>query len=260
MIKSASDMSKALRRKAFTGVVLYEGPSMIDGAPIVVIANRITAASTNAKTGAMVQTFIIRADVTPLDALKSGADASVCGDCQHRPANNGSCYVNVGRSVMAVYGAYVRGRYARPGVDFDAAILPELFDGATVRLGAYGDPAAAPFQIWQHATSRAAARNGYSHQWRAFPEFKALCMASCDSGADYLEARAAGWRTFRVRAADAPLLAKEIMCPASKEAGVKTNCASCKACGGTSAKARANIAIMAHGATARRFAPAALAA
>lgn len=255
MIISASDMRSALRRKAFAGVILYEGASMLDGAPIAVIANRIETASNNVKTGAMVQTFIIRSDVSPMAALKSGEDASVCGDCQHRPANQGSCYVNVGRSVMAVYGALTRGRYARPGVDYDPAILPDLFEGSTFRLGSYGDPAAAPFQIWQHATSKVAARNGYSHQWRAFPAFKALCMASCDSATDYLEARAAGWRTFRVRAPGAPLLAKEVICPASKEAGAKTTCASCRACGGTASKARANIAIVAHGATARRFAP-----
>lgn len=254
MIATAHDMKRALRKGNFIGVILYEGPSMIDGAPIVVIANRIANASTNAKTGAMVQTFIIRSDVSPLVALKTEQDASVCGDCPHRPANDGTCYVNVGRSVMAVFGAYQRGRYARPGVDYDPAILPDLFAGSTFRLGTYGDPAAAPINIWTHATARVLARNGYSHQWRTFPAFKALCMASCDNATDHLDARAAGWRTFRVRAPNAPLLPKEVICPASKEAGVRTNCASCRACGGLAAKAKVNIAIIAHGATARRFA------
>lgn len=60
MIKTAQDMIKALRRDTFCGVILYQGPSLIDGAPIVVIANRIVLESGNAKTGAMVQTFIIR--------------------------------------------------------------------------------------------------------------------------------------------------------------------------------------------------------
>ena len=35
-LKSARAMRNALRRNKFTGVVLYQGPSMIDGAPIVV--------------------------------------------------------------------------------------------------------------------------------------------------------------------------------------------------------------------------------
>ena len=60
------------------GYIAYEGPSEIDGAPIVVIVNKIDG-SKNAKTGALVQTFIIRSDIAPTDALKTGADYSICG-------------------------------------------------------------------------------------------------------------------------------------------------------------------------------------
>lgn len=227
---------------------------MLDGRPIVVIACRIEAASSNAKTGAMVQTFIIRSDISPTDALRTGDDVSVCGQCPHRPAVNGTCYVNVGRSVRSVFEAYQRGRYARPGIDYDPAILPELFRDAIFRLGSYGDPAAAPLPIWQHATQYVKARNGYTHQWRRFPLFKSLCMASADSVADAEEAQSRGWRTFRVRHVAETLQPREVMCPASKEAGVRTTCADCRACGGTSAKAKASIAIIAHGSTAGRFA------
>lgn len=255
MIKTAREMRNVLRRNKFVGVVLYKGPSMIDGAPIVVVANRITTGSTNAKTGAMVQTFIIRADVDPMTALRTGQDSAVCGDCQHRPANKGSCYVNVGRSVASVYGALQRGRYALPGVDYDTKIIPELFAGLTVRAGTYGDPAAAPFPIWRAATVRAAAVNGYSHQWRdpRFQAFRLLCMASADSAAEALEAQGMGWRTFRVKTADAAKARGEVTCPASKEMGQRTTCEDCRACGGLSAKARASIVINAHGATAKRF-------
>jgi hypothetical protein len=256
MIKTADAMRQALRRGQFTGVILYEGASALDGAPIVVIANRIENASTNSKTGAMVHTFIIRADVDPITALRTALDSSVCGDCQHRPANNGSCYVNVGRSVMSVYGAFKRGRYARPGVDYDPAILPDLFAGLAFRIGTYGDPTAAPFQVWRRATVNAGAINGYSHQWRnpKFAAFKLLCMASADSEADHAAAHAMGWRTFRVKTPDAPRLQGEVTCPASEEAGQKTVCADCRACGGTSAKAKASMVINAHGVTAKRFA------
>ena len=56
------------------GYILYEGPSQIDGAPIVVIVNKIDG-SDNAKTGAMVQTFIIRSDVAPTEALRTSKQA-----------------------------------------------------------------------------------------------------------------------------------------------------------------------------------------
>jgi hypothetical protein len=257
MIKTAADMIRALRRDTWCGVILYQGPSLIDGAPIVVIANRIVSESGNAKTGAMVQTFILRADMRPLEAARVGYDFSICGHCPHRPTNDGSCYVNIGRSVESVYGAYVRGRYARPHVDYDVALLPDLFADSIFRLGSYGDPAAAPVRVWQHATARVRARNGYTHQWRDFPQFSSLCMASVDSEAQAIEARTNGWRTFRVRSAAAPVMAGEIACPASEEAGKRTTCSDCRACGGTSAKARVSIVIAAHGATKKRFAAAA---
>lgn len=258
MIKTAQDMIRALRRNTFCGVIIYQGPSLIDGASIVVIANRIVSDSDNAKTGAMVQTFVLRTDMRPLDAARLGYDYSICGHCPHRPSNDGSCYVNIGRSVESVYGAYVRGRYARPHVDYDVDLLPNLFADSVFRLGSYGDPAAAPFRVWAHATQLVRARNGYTHQWRDFPQFAALCMASVDSEMEAVDARAAGWRTFRVRAATAPLMSgAEVVCPASEEAGKRTTCSDCRACGGTSAKARASIVIIAHGTTARRFAAAA---
>jgi hypothetical protein len=201
-------------------------------------------------------------------ALASGADASICGDCQHRPrVINGkrkrTCYVNVGRSVRSVFEAYKRGRYARPGIDYDPAILPDLFAGLAFRCGTYGDPTAAPYQVWRRATVKAAAINGYTHQWRQgrFAPFRFLCMASADSVADLEEAHAKGWRTFRVRHASEPVLAKrEKTCPASAEAGHRTTCDKCQACGGLSAKARVSMVIVAHGSTAKHFQPQELAA
>ena len=71
------------------GYIFYEGPSAIDGAPIVVIATGFASATGNRKTGDMVQTYIIRQDVKPTDALRTGQDASICGDCKHRPILGG---------------------------------------------------------------------------------------------------------------------------------------------------------------------------
>ena len=80
------------------GVVLYEGPSQIDGAPIVMIAVGLLQGSTNTKTGAMVQTYILRQDMPPIEAVKTGADESICGGCTHRGDGTGkkrSCYVTL---------------------------------------------------------------------------------------------------------------------------------------------------------------------
>jgi hypothetical protein len=249
MIQELNALRLALKRNQFTGIILYEGPSAIDGAPIVAIANRIAATSANAKTGAMVQTFIIRADVNPIAALKDGRDASICGDCPQRPFKGGKCYVDVAKSVYSVYGAYERKRYARPGVDYDPALLPALFEGSAFRLGTYGDPAAVPFQIWRAATLKAKKITGYSHQWRdpRFQAFALLCMASCETESDQLLASACGWRTFRAKKSKDVKASNEIGCPAAKENGARTSCDKCGLCAGNSSNSKKDIVINLHG-------------
>ena len=61
-------------------MIVYQGPSAIDGRPIVVILTGLKArrGSKNAKTGTLVQSWILRADVEPHTAVKTGDDASVC--------------------------------------------------------------------------------------------------------------------------------------------------------------------------------------
>lgn len=227
------------------GFVVYEGPSELDGSPIVVIVNRIFTASDNAKTGDIVQTFIIRSDVSPMDALKTGDDVSVCGDCEHRPilvkGGNGKapCYVNVGRSVMSVFGAYQRGSYVKATPEEVAQYLSDR----VLRLGTYGDPFAAPITVWLPMVQVAARRVGYSHQWQN-PKFDPeawgpLVMASADTLEQRTKAKEMGLRTFRVGFGDELLkVMGEAVCPASAEAGRKTTCADCRLCGGTSIKAK----------------------
>ena len=221
------------------GYILFEGPSELDGKPIVVIA---TENSKNTKTGGMVQTWIMRADIEPHTALKTGADSSVCGDCPHRPANGGACYVTVFQAPLAVYRAYKRGVYqqARFG----------QFAGKVVRIGSYGDPAAVPLPVWDEFTFNTAGITGYTHQWRNIDAdgLGQYCMASCDNAGERETAVKAGWRTFRVRNAEEPVMDREVVCPASAEAGHLVTCEQCKACNGNSKGRIAGIVIIAHGA------------
>jgi len=250
MLKDIETMRRSLKRGEYSGVVLYDGPSRIDGAPIVAIACRITEASSNGKTGAMVQTFIMRQDIAPHEALKTGEDSSVCGDCPLRPINKGAtrCYVRVYQAPLSVWNAYHRGRYAVPGADFDAKLLQELFEGLAFRIGSYGDPAAIPSSVWKTATRRVKNRTGYTHQWRKRigAGLKNLCMASADSESDVADATARGWRTFRVRKHDAPTLKIESICPASAEGKRRTQCDTCGLCQGATIAAK-NIVIADHG-------------
>ena len=234
------------------GVILYDGPSALDGKPIVAIATGLKHPSANRKTGPMVQTFILRADVPPVEAIKCGADASVCGDCPHRKANRGSCYVNVGQSPSSVWHAYKRGVYpelTKAGLGF--------FRGRAVRFGAYGDPVAVPYRVWASIVRVAGRWTGYTHQWhRCSWHYRRFLMASCDSPDEQQTATGRGWRTFRVRTVAEPIQSGEFVCPASDEGSKRTTCERCCACNGTRMDARRSAGspvIVVHGATAGRF-------
>lgn len=234
------------------GAILWEGKSQIDGAPIMLIATGIKANSRNAKTGNLVQTWILRSDVKPTTATHTGEDSSICGDCPHRGEIvngknvNRSCYVTVFQAPLNIFNTSKRGKYARIKGDKAAALLA----GRNVRLGAYGDPAAIPFHVWARILKHAARGTGYTHQWKtADSRFARYCMASADSAAEGELARAKGYRTFRVgTVAESLVKGKEFLCPASKEAGAKVNCAACLACGGLDSPNRASVFIPAHGA------------
>lgn len=239
------------------GVVLWSGPSQLDGADIIVIATGLRDASSNRKTGGMVQTYILRSDLEPTTAVRTGADASICGDCPHRgtpgqvhgfgvsTAPQGrTCYVNVGQGPLGVWRAWKRGIYGVAGLN---VCLEDIGRDRIVRLGTYGDPAAVPWTVWHALVRFARGHTGYTHQWRRAPGLRHLCMASADSVADAEEAQRAGWRTFRVAMpCDSPREHGEAVCPASKEAGHKLQCAQCLACGGANGR-RGNIVIQAHG-------------
>ena len=239
------------------GVVIYRGPSMLDGSPIVIIATGFAQKSNNDKTGNMIQTWILREDINPVEAARTGADSTVCADCKHRGTVveidgvlknvDRSCYVTLFQAPLNVWKSYHRGIYreAKP------AELKSLFSGLIVRLGSYGDPAAAPTWLWCAVTEETADNTGYTHQWKTAPRELALwCMASADSVAEYWEAKALGYRVFRVATDDFIIAKTESRCPASAEMNKKTDCATCRACSGNQIKSRDKV-IKAHGSAAK---------
>lgn len=237
------------------GVVFYEGPSVLNGEPIVGIVTGLQLASSNTKTGPMVQAWILRADMNPSAAIKSGADAAICGDCQHRSADGNigrSCYVTWWLAPMQVFKAFQAGSYAK-----DAAVdLEELMLGHYVRVGAYGDPAAIPYRVWLHVLRCASGWVGYTQQWRTCdPMFSRILMASVQSPAEAASAHALGWRTFRTRPWNGIVGDDEVVCPASEEAGHATTCQECQLCRGSLRNAK-SVVIKAHGQRAGWFAEA----
>jgi hypothetical protein len=246
--------------KAPQGIILYRGPSTIDGAPIAAVATGLIKPSSNAKTGPLVQVYIIRSDVHPSVAVHRGDDASICGDCVHRGAvevgSDGkrrsigrSCYVTLLHGPSMVYDALERGFYT----EASPQVARRALAGRMMRIGAYGDPAAVPETIWDVVLDRVGDLTAYTHLWRRYPTLSSFCMASVDTPEERDEAKALGFRTYRVRRPGDPLFAGEGRCPASKELGSQVQCAQCMLCGGTRTKAKADITIEVHGTGASNF-------
>lgn len=241
------------------GVVVYRGPSLLTGDPIVGIVTGLEGGSHNPKTGPMAQAYILRPDLAPMDAKRRNLDDAICGDCtlRGRDGKDSGCYVTPWQGPHQVWKMFSAGGYP----DASWPDLHALLEQRHVRLGAYGDPAAIPFEVWRQLLTTVAGHVGYTHQWtRCDQRFKAMLMASVDSERELFEAWAHGWRTFRVRLQPDPLvqpgrrthigspraLSGEFVCPASDEAGMRTTCQRCQLCRGTSSPAR-SVAIVAHG-------------
>lgn len=231
-------------------MIIYSGPSRIDGSPIVAIA---TNGSKNEKTGDMIQIWILHSEISPVEAAHSGADQAVCGDCPQRLFLGGGCYVKVHQSPTSVYRAFKRGNYNDP---VRAAVVSKQLTELPIRLGAYGDPAAVPVEIWRQLLARGIGRfTGYTHQWRQprNQAYRDFLMASCDCPADAEEARALGWRYFLVADRDQPTPERTVECLADSQ---EMSCFDCGICDGNrfdGQSQRASVWIAPHGILANRF-------
>jgi hypothetical protein len=64
------------------GYIAWEGNSLIDGSPIVLILTGFVLPSSNKKTGSqMIQSWILQQEFTPTHAAKEGFDRGICGSC-----------------------------------------------------------------------------------------------------------------------------------------------------------------------------------
>lgn len=235
-------------------IVVYLGPSQIDGSPIVVLAS---TQSTNAKTGPLIQTWILCADRNPVESSRLGLDAAVCGRCPRRHHLGGDCYVPIWQAPRAVWAAWERS--GSPSENWaDPVEITRLSQDAItcgLRLGSYGDPAAVPHAVWADLISALQPRcvTGYTHQWRAMQGarhtwFRENTMASVDSLQEAYQARTLGWRYFLAISEE---IAKNppkdsIQCPADP-----VTCSDCALCAGSKRRAK-SIFLVEHGARAKR--------
>lgn len=217
--------------------VLYDGPSQLTGEPILLVVTGTKTKSQNRKTGDMLQAWILPKNIKPVDAVVSGADEMVCGDCKHRPSKGGACYVNVGQAPSGIWKALK---------DYTVAD-PSVIQGAVIRFGAWGDPAAIPAHVWKPIVESASRWTAYTHQWKDLDvKDWGWCMASVDTWKEYHQAKKAGWRTFRAILEDETQFSdKEIECLADAK---DLQCSKCLLCDGNGRSSKIkDIYIKVHG-------------
>ena len=226
-----------------TGYTIFEGKSPITGDDIIAV---ITLKSTNIKTGNMASMWILHKDLSPIEASKQGKDESICGMCPHRHNLGGACYVTLFQAPLQVWKSYHKGNY--PKVN-DMSI----FEGMSVRFGAYGDPNVIPIDILVQLKSVVKNSTSYTHQWKTESDnesLKAVSMASVDNKAEAKLAIENGWRYFRVTNDISDIdKATEIVCPNTTK-GIQ--CIDCGLCKGNTIKAK-NIVIEVHGSKKKKF-------
>ena len=229
--------------KKVTGYTIFEGKSPITGDDIIAV---ITLKSTNVKTGNMASMWILHKDLSPIEASKEGKDESICGMCPHRHNLGGACYVTLFQAPLQVWKSYHKGNY--PKVN-DMTI----FEGMSVRFGAYGDPNVIPIDILVQLKSVVKNSTSYTHQWKTESDnesLKSVSMASVDNKAEATLAIQNGWRYFRVTNDISDInKATEIVCPNTTK-GIQ--CIDCGLCKGNTIKAK-NIVIEVHGSKKKKF-------
>jgi hypothetical protein len=245
-------------------MLLYRGPSRLDPSRRIIVCavGYGAGGAANSKTGAGMVQIYIQAEPTaaiPTPALAArhpGGDRGACGTCafqgvyapttgERLPASR-VCYVHLGQGPSQVAKAFLAGQYEDWTTATPAAVAA-FFRGRGVRLGAYGDPAAMPVRLARALVRLAEFWTGYTHAPHRAAHLRPYVMASVHNPDEAAYWQSRGWRTFR--ASPKGSLARmpgELLCPASKEAGHKLTCDTCRACDGTAKGRRANVMIPLH--------------
>ena len=179
-------------------------------------------------------------------------DADVCMDCPFAVSNGAklsACYTH---KVMQYSGFVSMLRSIANEQDWDDIpnLIPSierdlyaLSQGKYLRFGTYGEPSLLPYAVAKSMCAVAKSWTGYTHQWRKATEYNALFMASTHDQDQEQQAFNQGWRSF---VAARHGISGLVQCPASKEAGFKSNCSQCGLCSGTEGKGKKSIVILEH--------------
>jgi len=176
-------------------------------------------------------------------------DEANCLDCPYSGnMGAGGCYTH---KVMQYSGFLSMLRsisYAdlKPLTRTKQRIITEMSSGAYVRFGTYGEPSLIPQEVVDAMVWVSKTWTGYTHQYNKdwAHKYNKYFMASTHSQKETDEAKELGFRSFISVVPDKKV--KGVNCPASKEQGFKSNCASCGLCSGVMGKGKKDVWILEH--------------
>lgn len=180
-------------------------------------------------------------------------DGKVCFDCPFAVSNGAklsACYTHK----MMQYSGFLSALRSIGKLHQSFDDIPEfeakhhlqvmsLCQGRYIRFGTYGEPSLLPIDLVEHMCSVAKSWTGYTHQWRNRVEYAPYFMASTHTADEEYVASLIGFRSFVVCS---ETQTQFISCPASAEAGFKSNCSKCGLCSGTMGKGKKSVFILEH--------------
>jgi len=205
---------------------------------------------------ALVQTYTFSKDQWLLASTSSGfgmkkffsLDSSNCMDCPYSGnQGEGGCYTHKFNQYVGFL-SMLRSIKASDLTPLDAEKFLDavsMCKDSYVRFGTYGEPSLLNFSLVKNMAYTSKSWTGYTHQWNkiwALPYSKYF-MASTHNKEETYRAKQKNYRSF---IASTTGTEEAVTCPASAEAGFKSNCASCGLCSGVLGKGKKDIKILEH--------------
>jgi hypothetical protein len=176
-------------------------------------------------------------------------DGSNCLDCPFSGnGGDGGCYTHKFNQYVGFLSMLrsIKEEELTPLTQIKKSTIMIMSANTYIRFGSYGEPSLLPIRLVQAMTRVASSWTGYTHQHNKpfAQEFSKYYMASTHSDIEAIRRSADGWRSFI--ALQKGKDATAVSCPASTEAGFKSNCAKCGLCSGTEGKGSKSVKILEH--------------
>lgn len=114
-----------------------------------------------------------------------------------------------------------------------------------IRFGTYGEPTMHPLELVSSMVEVSKSWTGYTHQYMRKPQYNKFFMASTHNQLQANNTKNKfGFRSFIAVKSIGESIG--VICPASKEAGYKSNCSSCGLCSGIIGKGKKDVVILEH--------------